>query len=391
MKGHIRKRSKGSWTLWIDLGRDPETGKRKQQTMTVHGTKRDAERELRATLTRLEEGAYVKPAKLTVGEYLNQWIESYVVTNTSPRTVEGYQLIVRRHLIPNLGTIPLTQLQPSHVQNYYAKALSGGRTDGNGGLSARTVLHIHRVLSEALTHAVKWQILIRNVALAVDPPRPKRPEMTTLSEDQVTAFLQAAAGSQYRELFTVAVYTGMRRSELLGLRWKDVDLDLAQLSVTKTLHRTADKGFVFTEPKTAKSRRTIALSPSICILLRKLREYQIAEKLLLGLKFKDDDLVFSKPDGAHYDPSGVTHAFKRIVKRLGLPHVRLHDLRHTHASLMLKQGIHPKIVSERLGHSNIGITLDTYSHVMPGLQEAAALRFEEGLQGTSVRVSTEVG
>ncbi|MCL0095965.1 site-specific integrase [Dehalococcoidia bacterium] len=391
MKGHIRKRSKGSWTLWIDLGRDPETGKRKQQTMTVHGTKRDAERELRATLTRLEEGAYVKPAKLTVGEYLNQWIESYVVTNTSPRTVEGYQLIVQRHLIPNLGTIPLTQLQPSHVQSYYAKALSGGRADGNGGLSARTVLHIHRVLSEALTHAVKWQILIRNVALAVDPPRPKRPEMTTLSEDQVTAFLQAVAGSQYRELFTVAVYTGMRRSELLGLRWKDVDLDLAQLSVTKTLHRTADEGFVFTEPKTAKSRRTIALSPSICILLRKLREHQIAEKLLLGLKFKDDDLVFSKPDGTHYDPSGVTHAFKRIVKRLGLPDVRLHDLRHTHASLMLKQGIHPKIVSERLGHSNIGITLDTYSHVMPGLQEAAALRFEEGLQGTSVRVSTEVG
>lgn len=390
MKGHIRKRSKGSWTLWIDLGRDPETGKRKQQTMTVPGTKKDAERELRATLTRLEEGAYVKPAKLTVGEYLNQWLESYVATNTAPRTMEGYQLIVQRHLIPNLGAIPLTQLQPSHLQIYYAKALTGGRADGNGGLSARTVLHIHRVLSEALTHAVKWQILIRNVALAVDPPRPKRFEMTTLDEDQVMALLQAA-GSQYHKLFTVAVYTGMRRSELLGLRWKDVDVDLAQLSVTKTLHRTADGGFVFTEPKSAKGRRTIALSPSICILLRKLREYQIAEKLLLGLKFKDDDLVFSKPDGAPYDPSGVTHTFKRIVKRLGLPDARLHDLRHTHASLMLKQGIHPKIVSERLGHSNIGITLDTYSHVMPGLQEAAALRFEEGLHGTSVRVSTEVG
>lgn len=248
MKGHIRKRSKGSWTLWIDLGRDPETGKRKQQTMTVPGTKKDAERELRATLTRLEEGAYVKPAKLTVGEYLNQWLESYVATNTAPRTVEGYQLIVQRHLIPNLGAIPLTQLQPSHLQSYYAKALSGGRADGNGGLSARTVLHIHRVLSEALTHAVKWQILIRNVALAVDPPRPKRFEMTTLDEDQVMAFLQAA-GSQYHKLFTVAVYTGMRRSELLGLRWKDVDVDLAQLSVTKRCIERLTKGLSLRSPR----------------------------------------------------------------------------------------------------------------------------------------------
>ncbi len=379
MKGHIKQRSKGSWTLWVDFGRSPD-GKRKQQVFTVRGSKNDAQRELRAILTRIEGGAYIKPTKLTVGEFLTQWMENYVLTNTSPRTAEGYRIIIQRHLMPNLGAIPLTQLHPSHIQGYYAKALSEGKADNNGKLSAQTVRNIHKVLSEAISHAVKWQILVRNVALAVDPPRSSQSEMATLTEEQARLFLEAVVESPYHELFTVALYTGMRRSELLGLPWKNVDLYLAQLSVTQTLHRLSSIGFVFGKPKTAKSRRTVALPPTVCILLRQLKERQIVERLLLGLKLQDDDLVFSKPDGKPLDPSTITHTFRRIIKRAGLPRLRFHDLRHTHASLMLKQGVHPKIVSERLGHSSIGITLDTYSHVMPGLQEAAALRFEEGLR-----------
>jgi len=390
MKGHIRQRSKGSWTLWVDFGRDPETGKRKQQVFTVRGSKSDAQRELRAILTRIEGGAYIKPTKLTVGEFLTQWLEKYVLTNTSPRTAEGYRGIIQRHLMPNLGAIPLTQLHPSHIHGYYAKALSKGGAENNGKLSARTVRNIHKVLSEALSHAVKWQILVRNVALAVDPPRPSQSEMATFTEEQARLFLEAVAESPYHELFTVALYTGMRRSELLGLPWKDVDLYLAQLSVTQTLHRLSSGGFIFGKPKTAKSRRTIALPPTVCILLGQLKERQIGERLLLGLKLQDDDLVFSKPDGKPLDPSTITHTFKKIIKSAGLPNLRFHDLRHTHASLMLKQGIHPKIVSERLGHSSIGITLDTYSHVMPGLQEAAALRFEEGLQRASELSASEM-
>jgi len=249
--------------------------------------------------------------------------------------------------------------------------------------------HIKR-FTLALSHAVKWQILVRNVALAVDPPRPSQSEMATFTEEQARLFLEAVAESPYHELFTVALYTGMRRSELLGLPWKDVDLYLAQLSVTQTLHRLSSGGFIFGKPKTAKSRRTIALPPTVCILLGQLKERQIGERLLLGLKLQDDDLVFSKPDGKPLDPSTITHTFKKIIKSAGLPNLRFHDLRHTHASLMLKQGIHPKIVSERLGHSSIGITLDTYSHVMPGLQEAAALRFEEGLQRASELSASEM-
>jgi integrase len=329
LKGHIRQRSKGSWSFWVELGRDPATKKRKQQTITVRGSKKDAERELRNLLTRIEGGTYIKPTKLTVGEFLTQWMKNYVLTNTSPRTAEGYRVIIQRHLIPNLGTIPLTQLHPSYIQSYYAKALSEGKAGNNGKLSARTVRNIHKVLSEALSHAVKWQMLIRNVALAVDPPRTSQSEMATFTEEQARIFLETVAESRYHELFAVALYTGMRRSELLGLRWKDVDLYLAQLSVTQTLHRLSSGGFIFGKPKTAKSRRTIALSPTVCILLRQLKEQQIGKRLLLGLKLQDDDLVFSKPDGMPLDPSTLTHTFKRIIKKAGLPSLRFHDLRHT--------------------------------------------------------------
>ena len=376
MKGHIRQRSKGTWSIVIDVGRDPKTGKRRQQWHTVKGTKKDAERELREKLRSLETGAYVKPQKISLGEYLEHWIQSYVVIHTSPRTAEGYQAIVDRYLIPALGAIPLCQLQPQHLENYYAHALSHGRLDGKGGLSARTVLHQHRVLSQALSHAVKQGLLARNVAEAVAAPRPGRSRMATLSFADVPRFLDAARRTPYYILFYAALYTGMRRGELLGLRWCDIDLGKASISVVQTLYRLSSGEFVIKEPKSPHSRRLVSLSPSLAELLRGYHAEQEAQKILLGTTLTGQDLVFAHPDGSPLDPSTVTHAFGKLIKKAELPHIRFHDLRHTHATLMLKGGVHPKIVSERLGHANIGITLDTYSHVVPGLQEAAALRFD---------------
>jgi len=350
--------------------------------MTVRGTKRDAERELRHILTRLETGAYVKPTKLTVSEYLEQWLQGYVSSSTGPRTRERYEEIVRTHLIPALGSIPLTALQPAHIQTYYGKALQWGRRDGKGGLSARTVHHHHRVLYEALKHAVKRGILIRNVAEAVDPPRPQHKEMATLGPEDVNRLLDAAQTSPYYALFYTAVFTGLRRSELLALRWRHVDLDLATLSVVETLHQLRNRQFVFRQPKSKRGRRLVALSPSLVILLWEHRVKQEAARKLLGAELLPSDLVFSHPDGRPFRPNSVTRAFNRLANSIGLHGVRFHDLRHTHATLMLRQGVHPKIVSERLGHSSVAITLDTYSHILPGLQEAAARRFEEGLQTT---------
>jgi len=342
----------------------------------VKGSKKDAERELREKLRVLEAGAYVKPQKISLGGYLEQWVQNYVMVHTSPRTCEGYQAIVRRYLVPALGGIPLCQLQPQHLQNYYANALSHGRLDGKGGLSARTVLHQHRVLSQALSHAVKQGLLVRNVAGAVVAPRPGRTQMATLSFADVPRFLDAAQKTPYYVLFYTALYTGMRRGELLGLRWCDIDLGKASISVVQTLYRLSTGEFVIKEPKSPHSRRLVALSPSVTELLRRHHTEQETQKILLGKTFANQDLVFAHLDGSPLDPSTVTHAFGKLIKKTGLPHIRFHDLRHTHATLMLKGGVHPKIVSERLGHANIGITLDTYSHVVPGLQEAAALRFD---------------
>jgi integrase len=223
-------------------------------------------------------------------------------------------------------------------------------------------------------------LLVRNVAKAVDPPRPEHTNMATLSPEDVPRFLNAAQETPYYVLFYTALYTGMRRGELLGLRWYDIDLALASLSVSQTLHKLHNGQYIVRDPKSARSRRQIDLPPSLALLLRQHKSKQQAQRILLGKPLADSDLLFSHPDGRPLDPDVISHAFSKIIRKAGLPHIRLHDLRHTHATLLLKAGVHPKIVSERLGHANIGITLDTYSHVLPGLQKAAAERFDTMLE-----------
>jgi integrase len=377
MKGHIRKRSKDSWTIVIDIGRDLASGKRCQKWHTVKGTKRDAQRALREILTSLDKGIYVEPTNITLGEWLGKWLNSYVSLHTTPRTQESYRYITTRHLLPELGTIPLNRLAPQHLQDYYAKALSQGRCDGRGGLSARSVLYHHRILSEALSHAMKIGLIARNVATVVDPPRPRRITMNTLSHADVSKFLEAAKDDPvFYVLFCTLLYTGLRRGELLALRWRNLDLDLSELHVLETAYKLSNGEYVIKEPKTMHSRRRVSLPPSLALLLRQYRKDQERFFAAFGKQITDDDFVFSQCDGSPFNPNHATRTFGKVIRRAGLHHLRLHDLRHTHATLMLKAGIHPKIVSERLGHANINITLDTYSHVVPGLQEAAAERFD---------------
>lgn len=386
MRGHLVKRSKGSWTIVLSMGRDPQTGKKKYQWQSVKGTKKRAEKVLADLLHRLDTGDFVKPTRVTVAEFLHQWLKDYAEVNTSPKTYERYEEIVRVHLIPALGSTPLLSLQPQHIQGYYSQALKSGRRDGKGGLSALTVYKHHRVLFQALKYAVKHGMLTRNVAEAVDAPRAEHKEMTIIGVDGVNSLLEAAKGTSYYPLFYTAIYTGLRRSELLGLRWQHVDADMATLSVVETLHQRKGGEYFTKQPKSKKGRRSVAMSPALSIFLRTHKAEQEAFCEQIGTRLQPADFVFSHPDGRPIRPGSVTRAFKELSKAVGLNGLRFHDLRHTHATLMLQQGIHPKIVSERLGHSSIGITLDTYSHVLPGLQEAAAKRFEEGLTNGSPRV-----
>ena len=303
-----------------------------------------------------------------------------MVMHTTVRTQESYSSMIRCHLLPSLGLIPLDQLRPQHLQKYYAHALSCGCVDKKGGLSARSVLYHHRILSEALSHAVKMGLVARNVAEVVDPPRPARVRMITLGPDDILRFLDAARETPYYVLFCTLLYTGLRRGELLALRWCNVDVDMATLYVVETAFKLSTGEYVIKEPKTPHSRRPVALSPSLALLLRKYRSDQELLWAQLGRELRDDEFVFARVDGKPLDPSMVTRTFAKMIRKADLPPIRLHDLRHTHATLMLKAGVHPKIVSERLGHANIGITLDTYSHVLPGLQEAAAERFDKMLE-----------
>jgi len=389
MRGHIYQRAKGSWTIVYDLPTDTITGKRRQKSQTVKGTKRDAERALREILLSLEQGEYIKPNKLTLGEWLDQWCESFVVMNTTLRTYVSYRSIIDRHLKPGLGSIALSRLEPQQIQTYYADKLAKGRVDGKGSLSNRSVLYHHRILSKALDQAVKMGLVVRNVAKLITPPRVARAKINVLDADEASRLLDIASNTMYYPIFAMLLYTGLRRGEAIALRWKNIDLLRLELHVVESAYRIR-KEFIIKEPKTLHSKRAVSLSQSLATLLLEYREDQELMRKQMGNPLTDEDFVFSWPDGRPLDPDVVTQAFHRIAGKAGLKNIRLHDLRHTHATLMLKAGVHPKVVSERLGHANIGITLDTYSHVLPGLQEAAAERFDrifEEVNNENLRVS----
>lgn len=387
MRGTIKKRAKDSWTIWWDEPRRPD-GKRRQRNKAVKGTKKDAEAELRKILGSLDSGAYVKPTNMKVRDLLRQWLTEYVESQVRLRTGDGYRLICEKHLMPKLGDITLTHLRAGTVTNYYANALASGRSDGNGGLSAQTVKHHHRVLSEALEYGVRQGLLGRNVCKQVSPPRPTTKEMNTLTEDQVGELFEFARRTPYYHIIHLALYTGLRRSELLGLRWKDADMILCAVRVTQCLHRLSNGQVVLTEPKTAKGRRSVALSPASVLDLRQHHDEQKELRDAVGIPLSDADLVFANVDGSPLSPSTVSHAFGDICKKAGIGGIRFHDLRHTHATMLMKRGTFPKVVQERLGHSSFAITMDVYSHVVPGMQELAAQQFEEGLMANPQTANT---
>lgn len=376
MRGRIFSRFKGSYSIVVSLGKDPATGKYKQHFESIKGTRKDAEKRLAELLHQLDTGTFMKPGKTTVADFLEAWLKDYCKVNLAPHTTQTYEFFVRRHIVPSLGQIPLTQLKPEHLQRLYSEKLSGGRRDGKAGLGARSVRYIHTTIHRALKSAIKLGLISRNPADIVEVPRVQRREMKCMSETDVHLFLDYARATAYYALFYMALFTGLRRSELLALRWSDVDLILGQLYVTRTLHQIK-REVVIRQPKTTKGKRLVALSPSTCVMLREHRAQQELSRKSFGLTLNDSSLIFSHYDGSPLHPDSVSQAWRNLARRIGLQGIRLHDARHTHASLMLKQGIHPKIVQERLGHASIQITLDTYSHVVPGLQQAAATRFDD--------------
>lgn len=376
MKGHIRKRG-SKWVLVIDIGENT-SDRRKQKWIPFDGTKKEAQEELRRVLGQIDNNQFVDPKKITLSQHLKEWLR---VVDVSAKTYERYEIIVNKHLIPNLGAIRLSNLKPQDIEGYYSKALKEGRADGKGGLSKRSVLHTHRVLHAALSKAITWQLIVRNPASKefIKPPRPDKSERLTFTTEETLDVLDKAKDNRLYVPILLAVTTGLRRGEVLGLKWSDIDMDGKRLSIRRVLEQTRISGIKVKEPKTERSIRNIALPAITVFALRQYKARQIELGLKLGTQLKDDDFIFDSPLGL-LKPSQLTTAYAAFRKSHGFKHVTFHDLRHTHATHLLEKNIHPKIVSERLGHSTIAITLNTYSHVTPSMQEDAANKVDEFLK-----------
>lgn len=375
MRGSVRKRGAGWEYLYREV--DPNTGKATRlRSKAGFATRREAEAALQTVLASMSAGSYVSPTGLTLRAFLeDRWLPSIAAT-IRPSTHYSYTRNLRIHVLPTLGDVALQRLEPSMLNALYAELLACGRKDHRKGepLSAKAVRYVHDVLNRALQDAFRWNLVSRNVARLATPPKPRiadRPEMRTWTRDDVREFLDGTRGHRLHAAFFVLATTGARRGEVLGLRWCDVDLGAGRLHVRRSLVCVTHEPQC-SATKTAKSRRTIALDTATVSALRAQRAAQAAEKLAAGEAYVDADLVFCDRRAGALHPERFTRTFQEQVARLGLPRIRLHDLRHTWATLALQAGIHPKIVSERLGHANISITLDIYSHVAPSLHAEAA-------------------
>lgn len=366
-RGTIKSRSSGSYRIRYSLGRDPVSGKRRFATATVRGTRKEAERELVKLLRTVDKGEHVDPTRVTVGDWLTLWVNT-TRAEVSPKTHERYAEIVRCYLVPYLGVIRLQQLRTTDIQ----KAYNQFERDP----SPRTRRHIHRILKSALARAVEQQALSRNPADALKRlPKVERQPVTVLTAEQSTHFLKAIRHTTTYWPTLIALATGMRRGEILALRWRNVDLERGAVRVVESLEQTK-AGLRFKSTKTEKAR-AVTLPSFALNELRRWKREQAEGLLRLGVRQGAETLVCARQDGEPKQPGSLTHEFTYLVGRAGIPRVRFHDLRHSHATQMLLAGVHPKIVQERLGHSTITVTMDLYSHVSETMQSDAAARLDE--------------
>jgi len=376
MAGQIIKRSDNTYTVRVFQGRDG--GKRVYLNYTVHGTKKDAERKLTALLHDKDMGALVEPTRMSVNEYLDHWLTTMAPPTLRESTYRQYVAYLKRYVRPKLGSRRVAGLDPLALQELYAGMQARG-------LSPRTVRYTHEIVRTALLQAVKWRMLPQSPTAGVRLPQHRRVEIRALTPDEAHAFVTAAEADKHGTLFALALATGMRPGEYLGLRWGDVDLKAGTVRVVRALDTKPGPSWPrFTEPKTPHSRRMIPLPRTVTQSLQEHRDRQRFAREAAGPGWQDYDLVFTDERGAPLlIRTLVKNHFKRILKRAELPDtVRLYDLRHSCATLLLGAGENIKVVSERLGHASVRITLDRYAHVLPDMQARAAERLEGLLFGS---------
>jgi integrase len=375
MKGTIHKRSPGVFQIAIDHGRDAK-GKRIRKWTTFKGSKRKAQAECARLVTELKTGNYVEPSKTTVAQYLEHWLVD-IKTRVSRKTHERYGEICRNNIVALLGQVRLGELKPVHISKAWAKALESGRVDG-GPLSPRTVHHMHTVFKSALEQAVNWEMLLRNPAAKVDPPKVAKELITTYDMPEVGKLIALLQEQCIYVPSFLSAMTGMRRGEVAAVRWKWVDLDASELTVVESIEQT-NNAVAVKAPKNNRAR-VIAFGPTIVAVLRAHKAAQAERLLKLDIRQTGDTLVCAHPDGSLMHPRWISKKWAKAIKESGLPRRGFHHLRHAHATQMLANGVHIKVASERLGHSTTGITMDLYQHVTPGMQQDAAVQIDAAYQ-----------
>jgi integrase len=369
MRGSVYKRG-STWTWHVDIGVDPITGKRKQQTKGGFKTKRECQAALNEVLAALRAGTLVKPSRRTLESFLvGEWLPA--LRNLRPSTLSNYRTHIRTCVLPALGPIPLQQLSPTHLNALYQALLTEGRRRDGQGMAPKTVQNVHAILHRAFKDAMRWGYVARNVANAVDPPKGLPAERQVWTPEQLRAFLTYVRGDRLYAAWLLVATTGLRRAELAGLRWVDVDLATGRVSPRRP-RVVVDYAVVESDAKTPKGRRSLALDPATLAALKAHQARQAQERAVVGTGYQDSGLVFTMPDGSPIHPQRISAWFLQHTRAAGLPRIRLHDVRHSYATAALAAGVPPKVISERLGHATIAITMDTYSNVIPGLDEQAA-------------------
>jgi len=368
MRGSIVKKGK-TYSVVVDIGKI--NGKRKQKWFSGFQTKKEAQNKLTEVLSQLKNNSYIEPSKITLGEYLIEWLETNAKPNIAVTTYSGYSVNIRKHIIPHIGSIVLQELHPIQIQNFYNSLSQDGKCNSKGALSPRSIQYIHMVLRQALEYAYKMQIIPRNVADMVKIPKQKKYIPNFLSSDEINNLLKIFKDTSIYMPVLLAVGIGLRRGEVLALKWSNIDLENKIIYINENLIPTKE-GAIFSTPKTDSSKREIIVPENIITELVKLKEIQENNKKLLGKGYINNDLVCCYDNGKNFSPGAFSHLFAEILKRNNFRHIRFHDLRHTNATLMLKANISPKVASVRLGHSKVSTTLDIYSHVVKEMQEEAA-------------------
>jgi integrase len=343
------------------MGKDPLTNKRLRKSKSGFRTKKECEAALAEIITKLDKGEYFEASDMNLKEYLIYWLDIYK-SKIAPSTLQRYQEY-SNYAIKHIGNIKLEKLKPINLQKLYVKL--------EETLTSGTVLKVHRMLHLALKHAVNWQMINSNPADAVTAPKANKTEMKVWSPEISAKFMNGIRGTTAFLPVMLALTTGMRRGEISALKWSNVNFKDGFISITHNMQRVDGNHYELKPPKTDKSARTIAMMDITIKELKEHRKKQLEIKLLMGYEYKDENFVCAWEDGRPYTPHYISDIFRKYVLKLDFPKIRFHDLRHTHATMLLSKGVHPKVVSERLGHSTINITLDTYSHVLPNMQKEA--------------------